>query len=547
MMTCARLKECTLFVGLLALLGVSGCSGLRPPIGEGTNAIAPASATAAAPQATVAVPTQIAPADQMDQANAEPPNLWSRLRAGFGLPHPDNARVIAERDWYARHPKYLDRAFIRSEPFLYFIQQQVEVRHMPSEIALLPVVESAFQPFAYSHGRAAGLWQFIPSTGRRFGLKQNWWYDGRRDIYASTRAALDYLEQLKDQFNGDWLLALAAYNSGAGTVQAAIQRNQRLGRPTDFWHLDLPSETQAYVPKLLALGELVANPKRYDLTLPTVPDKPYFAVVQIRSQIDLARVAELSGLPLDQVYKLNPGFNRWATDPHGPHRLLLPKADAVTFLRKLAVLPEDEHVSWTRHQIRPGETLSQIARHYHTTVALLQQVNHLRGIEIRAGSHLVIPVAQESLAHYRLSADQRRLALLHTPRVGEKMVHTVRPGDTLWNIARSFGVPVHTLARWNGIAPGDVLKPGRKLVIWKRGLTTTVAYRAPAGPPARLGVVQTIRYTVRRGDSLARISQRFKVSVAQLCHWNELSARGILHPGQRLTLHVNVMRQADSI
>ncbi len=552
-------KETLFALGLLALLGVGGCGVLRPPppVAPEPPAVGPAQAEENEPLTRTA-PTPVCVAfdtalPSVVQApvrpvpRAEPENLWVRIRDGLGLPEPDNARVELQLNWYARHPEYLDRAFARSEPFLHFIQQEVEARHMPSEIALLPVVESAFRPFAYSHGRAAGLWQFIPSTGRRFGLKQNWWYDGRRDVYASTRAALDYLNQLNNDFNGDWLLALAAYNSGEGTVLAAQARNRRLGRPTDFWHLGLPRETRAYVPKLLALGELIAHPKRYGITLPPIPDKPFLAVVQIRSQIDLARAAQLSGLSLDEIYRLNPGFNRWATAPGGPHRLLLPKDDAAAFLGKLAELPPHERVSWTRHRIRPGESLSVIARRYHTTVAVLRRINKLRGNRIRAGHHLLIPVASESLARYRLSAGQRRLALRRVSRSGRKEVHVVRPGDTLWQIARNFGVSLRALARWNGLAPGDVLPLGRKLVIWKRGLARQVAYTMPAGPPTALGVVQIVRYTVRRGDSLARISQRFNVTIGQVCEWNSISSGALLHPGQHLTLRVNVTRQGSSI
>ncbi len=541
-------KEILFALGLPALLILGGCGTLRLPTAGGPQGGAgPAPLAHLAGPACTPFDAALPRPDAHPDKPAEPENLWARIRDHFALPEPDNARVRVQLDWYARHPEYLQRAFTRAEPFLHFIEQEVEARHMPSEIALLPVVESAYQPFAYSHGRAAGLWQFIPSTGRRFGLKQNWWYDGRRDVYASTRAALDYLNQLKDDFNGDWLLALAAYNSGEGTVLAAQARNRRRGLPTDFWHLDLPRETRAYVPKLLALGELVKHPARYGIALQPIPDKPYLAVVQIHSQIDLARAADLAGLSLDQIYRLNPGFNRWATAPGGPHRLLLPQDDAAAFLGKLAELPRRERVSWARHRIRPGETLSVIARRYHTTVAVLRRINGLRGTTIRAGHHLLIPVASESLARYRLSAEQRLLALRRTPRAGRREVHVVRPGDTLWQIARNFGVSLRALARWNGLAPGDVLRPGRKLVIWKRGLARQVAYVPPAGPPDALGVVQTIRYIVRRGDSLARISQRFRVSVRQLCAWNSISPRSILHPGQRLTVRVNVTRQSGSI
>jgi len=216
------------------------------------------------PEQQLTAETQPEAAEQLQGIIDEldtPPDLQSRMVDGFTLPVPDDKRVTRELNWYLSHPSYIDRIQERAEPYLYFILQEIEKRGMPGEIALLPAVESAFRPFAYSPGRAAGMWQFIPSTGRLFGLKQNWWYDGRRDVVSSTRAALDYLMALNKQFNGDWELALAAYNSGAGTVRSAIRRNKRLGKPTDYWSLSLPDETNAYVPRLLALAKVFHHPQ----------------------------------------------------------------------------------------------------------------------------------------------------------------------------------------------------------------------------------------------------------------------------------------------
>ena len=208
-------------------------------------------------------------------------DLWNRIRAGFQLEDMDHPRIQRELNWYARHPEYMERVAERAQPYLHFIVEEFEKANIPSEIILLPIVESAFQPFAYSHGRAAGIWQFIPGTGRRFGLEQNWWYDGRRDVYASTMAAIKYLTSLNKQFDGDWMLALAAYNSGSGTVKRAIRRNKRQGKPTDFFSLHLPKETRAYAPKLMALKKLIANPEKYDMTIPSIPDEPYLARVKL--------------------------------------------------------------------------------------------------------------------------------------------------------------------------------------------------------------------------------------------------------------------------
>jgi membrane-bound lytic murein transglycosylase D len=460
-------------------------------------------------------------------------NLWDRLRSHFRLQDSEHLRTLAEKRWYASHQAYINRTIDRARPYLYLIAEEAEKQDIPAELVLLPIVESAFQPFAYSHGRAAGIWQFIPSTGRIFGLKQNWWYDGRRDIEASTRAAFTYLSNLKDSFDGDWLLALAAYNSGQGTVKKAIRHNRRRGRPTDFWSLQLPRETRAYVPKLLAIRAIVEDPKQYGINLPPVANEPYLAKVDTGTQIDLALAAELAGISIDDLYILNPAFNRWATAPNGPHTLLLPTDKAETFSEKLAEVPKSRRIKWARHRIRNGENLGLIAKRYHTTVSMLRKINNLRGNMIRAGHSLIIPVATKRMNSYTLSAMQRTRAIQNAPKGGHKTRYTVRRGDTLWDIARAHKVSVRTLARWNGMATRDLLRPGQTLVIWQHGST--------------LATTRRINYVVRRGDSLSRISQRFNVKVSELRRWNGLHKNKYLQPGQRLTLYVDVTQQAENI
>lgn len=477
-------------------------------------------------------------------ADQEPDSqdLWDRIRANFELPDHNHRGIKHDLAWYARHQAYLDRVAERASPYLHFIVEEVERRDMPAEIALLPIVESAFQPFAYSHGRAAGIWQFIPSTGKLFGLKQNWWYDGRRDVVASTKAALTYLETLNKHFDGDWLLALAAYNSGEGTVRRAIRKNKRRGKPTDFWSLDLPRETRGYVPKLLAIANIVSDPEAYGVRLVSIPDEPFFDVVDTGSQIDLALAADLAEISMRDLYTLNPGFNRWATDPKGPHRLLVPLEKAGIFEEKLADLSEDSRIQWERHSIRRGETLLAIAEKYRTTVDVLKKVNHIRGNIIREGDNLVIPVATKNLASYTLSAEQRLRATQNTSRSGrQKVVHVVRAGDTLWDLSRKYGVSVRALAKWNGMAPRDMLKTGQKLVVWtKHGRLASATF----SPHDSKVITQKIGYRVKRGDSLARISQKFKVSVNDLMKWNGLHRNKYLQPGQHLTLYVDVTAQA---
>ena len=470
----------------------------------------------------------------------QPDDLWQRMRKGFQLNDQDHRFVSPYIDWYAKNQAYLDRVVERAQPFLYDIVQEIEARGMPMEIALLPVVESAFQPFAYSPGRAAGIWQFIPATGKRYGLKQNWWYDGRRDIPKATTAALDYLQRLAKYFDGDWLLALASYNSGEGRVARAIKKNKKKGRPTDFWSLDLPNETKGYVPKLLAISTIIKNNAEHGITLTSIPNEPYLEHINIGSQIDLALAAELADLPIETMYKLNPAFNRWATDPKGPHVLSLPIDKAEGFREALAKVDDKHRIRWQRHKVRQGETLGHIARKYQTSVNLLQEVNSIRDKWIRAGNNIIIPVATKNLKEY-LSEDRRRVALQNAKRSGYKIKHKVKSGDTFWDLSRKYKVQTGQLASWNGMSPKDTLMPGQQLVVWSKNRNRANA-RFVALP--HNATRQQLHYKVRKGDSLALIAQKFSVTVAKLRRWNSLKKGKYLQPGQRLTLFVNVTEQS---
>lgn len=395
-------------------------------------------------------------------------DLWQYLGHNFTLPTDGgDGRVQNELTWFAAHGEYLQRVAGRARPYLYYIVQQVQARKMPLDVALLPVVESAFDPFAYSYGRAAGLWQFVPGTGRMYELKQNWWYDGRRDVAASTNAALDYLQFLHDQFNGDWLLALAAYNSGSGTVTHAIARNQRHGLPTDFWHLDLPAETRAYVPRLLAICQLVADPKHMGVDLPAIQNAPYLTQVDTGGQIDLETAAKLAGITGEQIYLLNPGYNRWATDPDGPYKLFVPLDDKDGFEQALAQLPPHDHVQWASHKVRHGDTVGAIARDYHTTVEVLRQLNGLHGNMLHLNQMLLVPVARQTLADNTLHREARVAGMQDLHMGGGRIVHKVRNGETLWVIAKKYHVSVDAIRRWNKLGHGRVLRQGQKLVIWR--------------------------------------------------------------------------------
>ena len=460
-----------------------------------------------------------------------PPDFWQQVQGGFKLDHSlDNRRIQVQRDWYARHPHYIDRVLERGYPYLFHIYSEVKKRDMPMELVLLPIVESAFDPFAYSHGRASGIWQFIPGTGKMFGLKQTWWYDGRRDIVAATRAALDYLEALNKQFDGNWLHALAAYNSGAGNVNKAIRYNKKRGRATDFWNLRLPRETQAYVPKLIALAQIFDNPEKYGITLRDIPYEEQFVKVDVGSQIDLSQAADLAGISLKDLYRYNPGFNRWATDPDGPHYLLIPVDKANDFIAGIAGLPPEKRVQWSRYTIRPGDSLITIARRNNITVDMLKDINNLRGNQIIAGKTLLIPKAGGEMNEYALSLEERIKAKKNRPRDGRhKVDYKVKPGDSFWTIAREYNVSVRSLAKWNGMAPTDTLRAGQHLAIWTQ-------VEGSSGN----GQVRKINYRARSGDSYAKIAQKFNVSLAQLQRWNSINLDEYLQPGDRLTLYVDV-------
>jgi len=311
-------------------------------------------------------------------------DVWQRIRGQLTFNVPENRRVAIQRDWYVKHPSYLNRVAKRAEPFLYYIVEELEKNNVPIELALLPIVESAFDPFAYSHGRASGMWQFVPGTGTRFGMKQNWWYDGRRDVIASTEGAIKYMKYLHKYFDGDWLLALAAYNSGEGRVRRAVKKNKSKGKNTDFWALDLPKETKAYVPKLLALADIIKRPEQFNLNLYEIANEEVISQVDIKSQIDLAKAATLADLSLTELQRLNPGFNRWSTDPDGPHRLLIPKHKVESFELNLAKLTKSDRLAWQRYKIKNGDNLGYIANKFHTSIELIRQVNFINGNQLIA-------------------------------------------------------------------------------------------------------------------------------------------------------------------
>ncbi|CAH0990277.1 hypothetical protein SIN8267_00369 [Sinobacterium norvegicum] len=475
------------------------------------------------------------PAEQFHDIHYD--DVWQRIRDDFSLSTElHRPQVQAQLNWYQKHPQYMNRVSQRATPYLFYITEEIERRGIPVELALVPIVESAYDPFAYSHGRAAGMWQFIPSTGKSFGLDQSWWYDGRRDVVASTNAALTYFTTLAKRYDGDWELALAAYNSGLGTVDRAIRKNKKLGKPTDYWSLDLPRETKAYIPKVLALAELISQPAKYNMPMPMIDNQPYFTVVNVSSQIDLAQAAEMAQIATDDLYRLNPGHNQWATDPNGSHELVIPITSKEVFSTALQQLDPNQRVTWQRYKIQSGDNLGSIAKRHKTTVAVIQNSNNIKGSTIRTGQMLMIPKSSKPVEHYSLSADQRSANKIKAKNKQgnlRKNEYTVRAGDSFWQIANKNNVTTRQLASWNSMAPGDTLSIGKKLVIWQPS-PTAISQNNRTATTRKLG------YKVRSGDSLARIAGHFKVAVSDIVKWNTLDSQDYLQPGQRLTLYVDV-------
>lgn len=325
-------------------------------------------------------------------AAKEPPrDVWERVRNGYAMKPMDTELVRQWETFYSTKPEYFARMVDRSSHYLYHIIEEIERRKMPAEVALLPMIESAYNPQAYSKAHASGLWQFIPSTGRLYGLRQNWWYDGRRDVIAATNAALDYLQKLHSMFN-DWELALASYNWGEGAVGRAIARNQAKGLPTDYASLTMPAETRNYLPKLMAVKNIIADPARFGVKLASIPNEPYFEVISVKRHIDVKLAAKFAGMPLEEFRFLNPAHNKPVIKSDGSETIVLPRNRVATFMAKF-----ENHdkplVSWQAHTVKAGEKPEKIAANYGISVAELNQVNNISAKnKFRAGLPLLVPV-----------------------------------------------------------------------------------------------------------------------------------------------------------
>lgn len=457
-----------------------------------------------------------------DTSSARPPHLWARVIDRFGFTEcPADSRAEQWARWYGERGDYMDRVLTRARPWIYDIAGELERRDLPGELALLPIVESAYDPFAYSHGRAAGTWQFVSATARERGIEINDFYDGRRDVWAATRAALNYLDYLNGKF-GDWNLALAAYNGGQGRVQRAINRNQRAGRPTDWQSLRLPRETLGYVPKLNGLGCLFAEPERFGFDIPVWDNRPQVVRVELDGPIDIVALSAAADIDIAELVAINPGLNGHLTPPGGPHHLMVPAGRADTVREALQTLDAADMIVWQEVRVRRGDTLSHLARRHGTTIRQLREANNLNGDFLRTGQTLRLAAdgrtpENSPYAERYSQLEQLQRRLLPTQR----FQHQVRPGENLWLIARRYGVSVGDLQRWNGLGSNSLIRPGDRILV---NMTQTG------------GSAAAREYTVRSGDSLWTISRRYDVSVNELMRWNGLNEGAVLQPGQTLTI-----------
>ena len=387
-------------------------------------------------------------------------DLWQLTRNNLGFEKQyTNARVIKEIKYYNRYPLHMKKVSQQASPYYYYVLNEVLKRDMPSEVALLPVIESLYNPNAYSYGKASGIWQFIPSTATYLGLEINQWYDGRRDIIDSTQMALNYLERLNKRFDGDWMLTFAAYNGGGGTVSKAIRKNKEKGLATDYWSLKLPKETSQYVPRILAIGAIVEQPSKYKITIPTIANTPYFKVVKTNGQVNLAKVAKRSNVDQELFEKLNPGFNRTVSAPSGPHRLLVPVKNARKLELALNSLKGTSPTNYTRYTIKAGDSIGLIAQNFGTSTRSIKETNSLTSSKIRVGKTLLIPTLQDSASHKAVLATKSKI------KKSSHKTHKINNGDTVWDIAKKHKLSVKEILAFNGMSKSSTLRVGSELKI----------------------------------------------------------------------------------
>lgn len=459
------------------------------------------------------------------QSHTPPEDLWELTRQHFQLQDAAEHKAVATQiKWYSKFPSHMRRVSENAARYYYYVLHEVLKRDLPAELALVPVVESMYNPQAYSSGHAAGIWQFIPSTAKYLGLKKTDWYDGRRDVIDSTQTALDYLEALNRRFDGDWLLTLAAYNAGGGTISKAQRKNREAGKPTNYWSLKLPKETRLYVPRILAIARFIDNPERYNMALPTISNTPYFGVIKTPQQMSLAQIARLTGAHKDELRQLNPGMRKQATPLNGPHRVVLPRHLAPKLATALQApdLKIQPVVQLASYKVQSGDTLSTLAERFNTQVSSIRVNNGLKSNRIRIGQTLQLPAAAQDTTDALATAGKQNSNIAQ---------YRVQSGDSLWLIARQHNLSTAQLASWNNLNTKAVLSIGQPLRL--APLPESVAKEEAKA-------LQQIGYRVKSGDSLHTIANRYDVKVADIRQWNNLSgSESLIKPGQQLKIFID--------
>lgn len=460
-------------------------------------------------------------------------NLWDALREEFSLMHYEDQAAVQEKiEWFMNNQDFLLRSASRAAPYLYYISEQVKQRHLPAELVLLPIIESGYNPFALSNVGAAGIWQMMPDTASGLGIRRDAWYDGRRDVIASTRAALNYLAYLQSFFEGNWLLAIAAYNTGEGNVLSAIKRNIREGRDTEFWDLPVAQQTKDYVPSLLALAVIISHPEQYPVYLPPVRNAPYLAQVDIGTQINLKYAAGLAGMSHKKLLQLNPGFNHALTSLKGPYKLVLPIENVEQFTENFSRAPISKPIDWMHYHVKTGDTLASVSKKFSADLLAIKKLNKIK-TNLHPGTDILIPFNAQMAALSEQEHSERIKTktwvaerkpnkpakdapiLSHYTLQAGDTIYMVRNKDSIQSIAKHFHINPMALIAANGLK-GKSLAPGHQLVI-----PTHLASNTNVKTNSRLSANRNIApgdtlYMVRRGDTIEKIARRFHTSAAAI-------------------------------
>lgn len=490
-------------------------------------------------------------------------NLWDVLREEFTLPHyEEHPAVQAKIEWFMNNQDFLLRSATRAAPYLYYISQQVKKRHLPAELVLLPIIESGYNPYSLSTAGASGIWQLMPQTASGLGVRHDMQYDGRRDVIASTRAALNYLAYLQNFFDGNWLYAIAAYNTGEGNVLSAIKRNIRDGVDTNFWSLPVAQQTKDYVPSLLALAVIISHPEKYPIYFPPVRNAPYLGQVDVGTQISLKYAAQLAGLSFKRLSQLNSGY-RNATSSKGQYKLTLPIENVATFTENLSYAKLNQpRFNWIHYKVKSGDTLASIASRYDTTTSAIRQLNHIGKHGLSHGNTILVPTAQiadaddeptlpdSPIKTRKIKAQSSKTDFVTIASrsdiqddepapfdlAGASGNYTLKPGDTIYmvrqsdtvdGIAKRFHINAHALRAANDI-DGAKFKPGKQIII----------------PTHARGVNEELKpgdtiYMVRRGETIEKVAQRFHITSSEIRIAN-LMPNNSVREGDRLIIPTHV-------